>query len=187
MGSGPTTVAGDRGPGRYRFGGILVDTAAHTLSRDGHDRPLEPKAFAVLVHLLAHHGELVSRDQLLDAVWGHRHVTPGVLTRAIAQLRTAMDDDPHHPRYIQTQHALGYRFIAALEAEAGAAADARNVTALGRASPTPDSAGPSDVPAAKRERRSADRLAHRRWLLLALLLALVLAILVAAVLIQPNP
>lgn len=180
MGSGPTTVAGQGGPGRYRFGGILVDTAAHTLSRDGHDRPLEPKAFAVLVHLLAHHGELVSRDQLLDAVWGHRHVTPGVLTRAIAQLRTAMDDDPHHPRYIQTQHALGYRFIAALEAEA------RTESAPERTSAGPGTSPPGDLPPAKRERRSADRLAHRRWLLLALLLALVLAVLVGAVIIQPD-
>ena len=40
-----------------------------------------------LMELLAHPGELVSRDHLLDVVWGHRHVTPGVLTRAIAQLR----------------------------------------------------------------------------------------------------
>ena len=186
MGSGPTTVAGEGGPGRYRFGGILVDTAAHTLSRDGHDRPLEPKAFAVLVHLLAHHGELVSRDQLLDAVWGHRHVTPGVLTRAIAQLRTAMDDDPHHPRYIQTQHALGYRFIAALEAESEAGMDARAAPARRRALPEPGNATPSTVPPAKRERRSADRLAHQRWLLLAVLLALVLAVLVGAVIIQPD-
>ena len=45
-------------------------------------------------------------------MWGHRHVTPGVLTRSIAQLRRALGDDSEHPRYIQTAHALGYRFIA---------------------------------------------------------------------------
>lgn len=115
---GPTEAAAPGAqPGeRYRFAGIVVDAAAHTLTRDGQPQALEPKAFAVLLTLLRHAGELVARDQLLDAVWGHRHVTPGVLTRAIAQLRTALDDDSQHPRYIQTQHALGYRFIGSLEA-----------------------------------------------------------------------
>ncbi|WP_305805829.1 winged helix-turn-helix domain-containing protein [Stenotrophomonas sp. YIM B06876] len=92
-----------------------MDAVAHTLSRDGQPYSLEPKAFAVLLLLLRHAGELVERDQLLDAVWGHRHVTPGVLTRAIAQLRSALDDHPHAPRFIQTQHAMGYRFIGELQ------------------------------------------------------------------------
>lgn len=179
MGSVPTTVAGTREAGRYRFGCIVVDAVAHRLSRSGHAIPLEPKAFAVLLELLAHRGELVSRDQLLDAVWGHRHVTPGVLTRAIAQLRSAMDDDPHRPRYIQTQHSLGHRFIGHLDEEV--------LPAVDRAAP-----GPSDTTAnarrpGSRERRSADRLAHRRWLMLAVLLAVLLAILVVAVLVQPVP
>ncbi|WP_161809641.1 winged helix-turn-helix domain-containing tetratricopeptide repeat protein [Stenotrophomonas terrae] len=99
---------------RYRFDGIVVDTVAHTLSRDGKLLSVEPKAFAVLLLLLRHADELLVRDQLLDAVWGHRHVTPGVLTRAIAQLRSALDDHSHEPRYIQTQHGLGYRFIGTL-------------------------------------------------------------------------
>lgn len=99
---------------RYRFDGIVVDTVAHTLSRDGKFLSVEPKAFAVLLLLLRHADELLVRDQLLDAVWGHRHVTPGVLTRAIAQLRSALDDHSHEPRYIQTQHGLGYRFIGTL-------------------------------------------------------------------------
>lgn len=100
---------------RYRFDGIVVDAVAHTLSRDGQFHSLEPKAFAVLLLLLRHADELLVRDQLLDAVWGHRHVTPGVLTRAIAQLRSALDDHSHEPRYIQTQHGLGYRFIGKLQ------------------------------------------------------------------------
>src|SRR4051812_32037840 len=87
----------------YRFGPIMVDVPAHTLSRDGHAQALEPKAFAVLIALLRRPGELLGRDELLDEVWGHRHVTPGVLTRAIAQLRGALEDDVHQPRYIQTQ------------------------------------------------------------------------------------
>ncbi len=62
---------------RYRFDDVLVDAVAHTLTRDGQPQLLEPKAFAVLLILLRQAGELVGRDQLLDAVWGHRHVTRG--------------------------------------------------------------------------------------------------------------
>ena len=101
----------------FRFDGIVVDAVAHTLSKDGQRLQVEPKAFAVLLLLLRHAGELVNRDDLLDAVWGHRHVTPGVLTRVIAQLRHALDDHAHEPRYIQTMHALGYCFVGALEHE----------------------------------------------------------------------
>lgn len=96
---------------RYRFGDVVVDTQARTLTRAGAMQTLEPKAYAVLLALLRRPHELVTRDELLDEVWGHRHVTPGVLTRAIAQLRHALADDPHEPRYIRTRHALGYCFI----------------------------------------------------------------------------
>lgn len=99
----------------FRFGDVEVDAAGHGLTRAGTAQQVEPKAFAVLLALLERPGELVPRDELLDRVWGHRHVTPGVLTRAIAQLRAALGDDPQHPRYIQTRHALGYAFIGELE------------------------------------------------------------------------
>ncbi|HET6431012.1 winged helix-turn-helix domain-containing protein [Dyella sp.] len=106
--------AGSQGTQPFEFDDVLVDPAARILVRGGVERPLEPKAFTVLLVLLQRRGELVGRDELLDAVWGHRHVTPGVLTRAIAQLRHALEDDSQHPRYIQTRHALGYAFIGEL-------------------------------------------------------------------------
>jgi len=111
------TESGARGGGAtpYRFDDIVVDPAAHSLLRAGVPQPVEPKAFAVLLALLQHPGELIGRDDLLDLVWGHRHVTPGVLTRVIAQLRHALGDDPQQPRYIQTRHALGYSFIGQLQ------------------------------------------------------------------------
>lgn len=111
-----TGKAGSTGE-RYRFDGIAVDAAAHTLTREGEPVAVEPKAFAVLLELLRRPGELVGREQLMDAVWGHRFVTPGVLTRAIAQLRSALDDDSHNSRYIQTRHALGYSFVGKLDEE----------------------------------------------------------------------
>lgn len=120
------TESGARNGGAapYRFGDIVVDPAAHALLRAGVPQPVEPKAFAVLLALLQRPGELIGRDDLLDQVWGHRHVTPGVLTRVIAQLRHALDEDPQHPRYIQTRHALGYCFIGQLEDPAGVVAGA---------------------------------------------------------------
>jgi len=109
----PIGMPGHGGPTSeiYRFDDIVVDAAAHTVLRAGQPQTIEPKAFSVLLVLLRHKGELVTRDDLLDEVWGHRHVTPGVLTRVIAQLRHVLGDDSQRPRYIQTQHALGYRFI----------------------------------------------------------------------------
>src|SRR5690606_3970199 len=123
--------------GHYRFGDIVVDAPAHTLERAGALQQIEPKAFAVLLALLRRPGELVERDDLLYEVCGHRHVTPGVLTRAIAQLRHAPDDDSHNPRYIRTQHALGYRFIGTLETGAGPADTAAGPVSGGEADPLP--------------------------------------------------
>lgn len=127
--------AGGQGTQPYLFDDIVVDPAAHTLVRGGIEQSIEPKAFAVLILLLQHRGELVGRDELLDLVWGHRHVTPGVLTRAIAQLRHVLDDDSHHPRYIQTRHALGYSFIG--ELRAWAPHPVADKPAAGPASPAP--------------------------------------------------
>lgn len=99
----------------YRFGDVEVEPTAHRLARRGSDVAIEPKAYAVLVALLDQPGKAFERDELLDRVWGHRHVTPGVLNRVVAQLRKALGDDAEHPRYIQTLHSLGYRFIAEVQ------------------------------------------------------------------------
>jgi TolB-like protein/DNA-binding winged helix-turn-helix (wHTH) protein/tetratricopeptide (TPR) repeat protein len=99
----------------YRFDDVEVEPAAHRITRGGADLSVEPKAYAVLVVLLEQHGRALERDALLDRVWGHRHVTPGVLNRVVGQLRKALGDDAEHPRYIQTLHSLGYRFIGEVE------------------------------------------------------------------------
>ena len=58
-------------------------------------------------------GSLVTKNALLDVVWGHRFVTESVLKTAISEVRAALDDDPKQPRYIETVSRRGYRFIAA--------------------------------------------------------------------------
>jgi len=101
--------------GTFAFADVVIDAGAHRLSRAGHDIAVEPKAFAVLLEFLTHPDQLLTRNQLLDAVWGHSFVTPATLNRIVAQLRRALADDSETPHCIQTVHGLGYRFIAPLK------------------------------------------------------------------------
>jgi predicted ATPase/DNA-binding winged helix-turn-helix (wHTH) protein len=94
---------------------MRVDPANRRLTRGGTEIALEAKAFAVLLVLLARADELITRDELLDAVWGHRYITPATLNRVMALLRRAFDDDADHPRFIHTVHGAGYRFIGEVE------------------------------------------------------------------------
>jgi DNA-binding winged helix-turn-helix (wHTH) protein len=95
----------------YRFDDVEVRTRPIGVRRGDQMIGVEPKAHAVLMVLLARAGEAIERETLLDTVWGHRHVTPSVLNRIVAQLRRALGDDASHPRYIQTLHGRGYRFM----------------------------------------------------------------------------
>lgn len=173
MGSDPAAGEGIHGPPCYRFDDIEVDVAGHVLTRGGQAQPIEPKAFSVLVELLRHAGETVGRDQLLDAVWGHRHVTPGVLTRAIAQARAALADDSHHPRYIQTRHSVGYRFIGQLEPPPATAAQSAPAVEPGHGRPAASVVAAIVASPDRLGRRRSDHWRHWRW-------ALVSAVLVAA-------
>lgn len=100
----------------FSFADVQVDVGAHRLTRNGKEVDIEPKAFAVLLEFLAHPDQMLSRDQLLDAVWGHLHITQATLNRLVVQLRRALGDDVKSPRCIQTVHGLGYRFVAPVTA-----------------------------------------------------------------------
>ena len=101
----------------YQCGDILLEPLSHRLERDGQPISVEPKAYAVLTMLMEHPNVLIDKDTLLDAVWGHRNVTPGVLSRVISQLRRALDDSATRPRLIATVYCLGYRFIGEVHRE----------------------------------------------------------------------
>jgi DNA-binding response OmpR family regulator len=77
---------------------------------------LTPKAFGLLEYLMTHPDELLTRDRLLDAVWGWEYPagTRTVDTR-VAELRRVLGDDASHPRYIETVPGQGYRFVALVE------------------------------------------------------------------------
>ena len=90
------------------FGPFCVDRASGVLLRDGRDVRLPPKAMGVLLCLLEQPGSMVSKEELLHAVWNGTAVTDGSLTEAMRTLRAALDDDPQQPTYIQTVHRRGY-------------------------------------------------------------------------------
>jgi DNA-binding winged helix-turn-helix (wHTH) protein len=79
---------------------------------------LTPKAFDVLRYLGEHAGQLVTQDELLDALWPGAYVQPEVLKHQVLKLRKALDDDPRCPRCIETVPRRGYRFIASTGGEA---------------------------------------------------------------------
>ncbi|CAM1000035.1 OmpR/PhoB-type domain-containing protein [Rhodanobacter sp. Root179] len=97
-------------PAPLAFDESAIDFAGRRLLRDGIEQPLEPKAFAVLALLAGTPGRVFTRDEILDAVWGHRHVTPGVLNRLMTLLRHALGEDAKAARYLHTVHGVGYRF-----------------------------------------------------------------------------
>jgi DNA-binding winged helix-turn-helix (wHTH) protein/tetratricopeptide (TPR) repeat protein len=98
---------------KLRFDAFDLDEADARLKRDGKPVALPPKAFGVLCALARQPGALVTKNALLDAVWGHQHVSESVLKTTISQLRAALADDAASPRYIETASRLGYRFIGA--------------------------------------------------------------------------
>ena len=98
---------------RLRFERFDLDEAEARLTCAGQPVPLAPKPFAVLCALARTPSMLVTKNALLDAVWGHRFVTESVLKSAISEVRAALGDDPKAPRYIETVSRRGYRFIAA--------------------------------------------------------------------------
>ena len=96
---------------QYRCGDFLVDLSNRRFLHQGREVALEPRVFAVIAQLLKRSNELVTRNELLDAVWGHRYVTPSTLNRLVALARRAFGDDVSEPRFIQTVHGAGYRYV----------------------------------------------------------------------------
>lgn len=98
-------------PVRLQFDDFHLDEANARLQRAGLVVNLAPKAFALLCALARQPGKLVSKNELLDSVWGHQHFSESVLKTVVSELRAALSDDSNHPRYIETVPRRGYRFI----------------------------------------------------------------------------
>jgi DNA-binding winged helix-turn-helix (wHTH) protein len=103
----------------YRFGPFRLDLASERLWRGADELVLRRKSFAVLCYLLAHAGRLVSRDEVLQAVWPGIMVNDAALTVCISELRQVLGDVAQTPQYIETVHGRGYRFIGTMTAAPG--------------------------------------------------------------------
>lgn len=99
----------------YRFDDFVVDPDARRLCRGGQEVHLEPVVLRLLVYLVSHRDRLVTRQELMDTVWGDTVISDSALSKAVARLRKALGDDPAAPRYLETVHAQGFRFIADIE------------------------------------------------------------------------
>src|ERR1700758_5742227 len=101
----------EHGPLGFRFDDVEVRQREFLLIKAGEALPVEPKAFRVLLFLLHNPGRLVTKDEILGAVWSDCAVSDNSLTRSIATLRRLLGDDTHEPRYIATVPTVGYRFL----------------------------------------------------------------------------
>ena len=99
----------------YRFAEFTLNKGEQTLLRGTEDVYLQPKTFETLVYLVEHHGHLVKKNELLDALWPDTYVTENALTRCIKEVREALQDDAHQPHFIKTVPRIGYKFIANVE------------------------------------------------------------------------
>jgi DNA-binding response OmpR family regulator len=104
-------AAGEVGPDCVSFGDVTVDFAHHVAERNGRRVALTPREFRLLAFFVQHRSEVVSRDQLLAAVWGYQAIP---FTRTVdvhvAKLRKKLEANPEDPRHILTIHGLGYKF-----------------------------------------------------------------------------
>jgi DNA-binding winged helix-turn-helix (wHTH) protein/tetratricopeptide (TPR) repeat protein len=137
----------------FRVGDWLVEPSLGRLSRNGTVLRLRPQLVDLLVVLARHAGRTVSKDVILDSVWQGQHVAESGMTRCIAEIRQALEDDAHEPRVVQTIPKRGYRLVAPVEF-----VESNGVSGVGErvspppaaavtARPEPDPAGPEPKPA----------------------------------------
>jgi pimeloyl-ACP methyl ester carboxylesterase/DNA-binding winged helix-turn-helix (wHTH) protein len=97
---------------QYAFEDCELDLGAYELRRAGEPVKIEPQVFDVLVHLVQHRDRVVTKEELLDEVWGDRFVSESALTSRVKAARRAVGDDGRTQRCIRTVHGRGYRFAA---------------------------------------------------------------------------
>ncbi|MEE8308634.1 MAG: winged helix-turn-helix domain-containing protein [Gammaproteobacteria bacterium] len=102
----------NRSPSRFQIGDLILDTGAHTLTRNGDEIQLTRLSFALLATLVRHAPKLMTQDELLTEVWGKVVVSDEALKQRVKVLRQAIGDVSDSPRYVVSVRGLGYRLIA---------------------------------------------------------------------------
>jgi len=99
-------------PEIYRFGDVEVNIRNNEVFRAGSPVELSGKEFALLAYFVAHPAETLSRDRLLDAVWGYENYpSTRTVDTHIVHLRQKLEPNPEEPRFILTVHGSGYKFV----------------------------------------------------------------------------
>ena len=100
------------GAGAYEFGSIRVDFRSAEVHRHGTPVELSAREFRLLCYLIEHRGETVSREKLLNEVWGYQAMpSTRTVDVHVAWLRQKIEANPRHPAFLLTIHGLGYRFV----------------------------------------------------------------------------
>ena len=129
-------------PRRWRFADCVLDEASWSLTVDGQRVSVETKPLKLLRELLANAGNLVSKDELLDAIWPEVTVVEASLPTAIYKLRLALRDDGRARRIIETASGMGYRVVVQVEVEDSPASSAPALPVEPRAlAPEPERRG----------------------------------------------
>jgi DNA-binding winged helix-turn-helix (wHTH) protein len=160
----------------FEFGLFVLDPAEQSLTRDGEQVSLPPKAFAVLLLLVTNAGRTITKKMIIETVWAGVYVEEQNLVWTIHLLRKELDDDAKHPKYIETKPRHGYRFIAdvhqrkhkALSSppeEASISAESEDLLAPSNPSVTTERS--VDFPAASVVSRWLILFSEDRWFLLA--------------------
>lgn len=114
----------------FSFGDIVVNPEAHSIHVAGREKRLEPKLIALLTYLAENTQQVITRQQIIEAVWPNVIVVEESVTQAIFALRNALRDDAKNPKYIETIPKKGYRFLAEVTFPQEASAEAPNTSTL---------------------------------------------------------
>ena len=99
-------------PHRFTFGNIVVDTRKAEVTRGGEPIELSAREFLLLKYLVEHRGDAVTRETLLNDVWGyHAMPTTRTVDVHVAWLRQKIEPNPRHPQHLLTVHGIGYKFV----------------------------------------------------------------------------
>jgi Tol biopolymer transport system component/DNA-binding winged helix-turn-helix (wHTH) protein len=161
----------------FRFGEFEVREGEFCLIRREETIPVEPKAFRVLLYLLRNPHRLVTKDELLDAVWQETSVSENSLTRAVALLRRLLGDDTREPRFIATVPTVGYRLLCEVDVSGGETAGAPAPLATSTEQTQPETGSQSGI-------ANRGRCARRSWAGLAWIGAVFVAAIVSVALLR---
>jgi len=108
----PTASLSPQTPESYQFGSVRVNFLRTEVQRGGKGVELTAREFKLIKFFIQHRGETLSRDQLLNDVWGYDSMpSTRTVDVHVAGLRQKLESNPHHPQFILTMHGLGYKFV----------------------------------------------------------------------------